>query len=536
MINLVLLHGWGCDSRTWQPLLESLKSHASVTLIDLPGFGSSASLPEFSLDAVLEAIAVQLPEKSIVMGWSLGGMLAVQLAACFPERVAAVISLAANLKFVASTDYPSAMPRAVNRQFNQSFAQDPQATLKLFGGLLAQGDANERALLKQLRRNESVEVSDNWLQALQLLAVLDNREAFVQLQQPGMHILAEKDALVPIAAAAVMRELNADQQVIELENAAHALHWSQPQELINLVVQFMQNVGDELAIDKNLLDKKKVAQSFSRAAKTYDSVAQLQRDIGSLLLEQLPPGFSLATLPEELRVLDLGSGTGFFTKRLAQCYPQAQIIGLDIAEGMLHYAASHFPSTRFPLTHSPSIHSPSVQSPSIQWLCSDAEVLPLADNSVDIIFSSLAIQWCSNLAQLFSELTRVLKPGGKLYIATLGPDTLRELRVAWQQVDSYVHVNQFQSVQNLTAAAAQADLSVCELQQEARTLYYDQLNEFTRELKSLGAHNINSGKPEGLTGRARLLSFKNAYENFRSAQGLPATYDVIYLTAEKSYG
>jgi malonyl-CoA O-methyltransferase len=517
MINLALLHGWGCDSRTWQPLVESLKNHASLTLIDLPGFGSRSVLPEFSLDAVLDVIAAQLPEKSIVMGWSLGGMLAIQLAARFPERVTAVISLAANLKFVASADYIPAMPRAVNRQFNQSFAQDPQATLKLFGGLLVQGDANERALLKQLRRNDAAEVSDNWLQALQLLSVLDNREAFVQLQQPGLHILAEKDALVPIAAAAVMRDLNASQQVVELENTAHALHWSKPQEVVNLVAQFLQSLSAEsssgkiIQRDKNPLDKKKVAQSFSRAAGTYDSVAQLQRDIGSVLLEKLP-----ADAPEDIRVLDLGSGTGFFTKQLAQRFPQAQVIGLDIAEGMLRFAAC--------------------QMPSKQWLCADAEALPLADKSVDIIFSSLAIQWCNNLAQLICELARVLKPGGKLYIATLGPETLYELRSAWEQVDNYVHVNQFQPVQNLTAAIAQANLGVRELQQETRRLYYNQLNEFTRELKFLGAHNVNAGKPEGLTGRARLLAFKNAYETFRSAQGLPATYDVIYVTAEKSYG
>ena len=509
MINLVLIHGWGCDSRTWQPLLKSLQAFSSVTLIDLPGFGACPVVPEFSLDPVLDKIATQLPPDAVVMGWSLGGMLAVQLAARFPERIRAVITLAANLKFVATPDYPVAMPHATNCQFNQMFAQDPQVTLKLFGGLLAQGDTDERNLLKQLRRNDPGKVTDNWKQALLLLAGLDNRTAFTQLAQPGLHLLAEKDALVPVAAAQIMAQLNAQQEIKIIEGVAHAMHWSQPQTLLDLIGQFLKSCT--VAQVDQQLDKKKVAQSFSRAAPTYDSVAQLQRDIGSQLLAHLPE-----RLPAQSVVLDLGSGTGFFARQLAAKYRESQIIGLDIAEGMLHYAAA--------------------QQTGISWLCSDAEFLPLADNSVDIIFSSLAIQWCNNLPQLMAGLARILKPGGQLHIATLGPYTLHELKSAWQHVDSYVHVNRFQSSQTLVNAIDSAQLIVDEVQQENRTLYYDRLSELTRELKALGAHNINAGKPEGLTGRARLFAFKKAYEIFRIAQGLPASYDVIYLTVHKNHG
>lgn len=188
-------------------------------------------------------------------------------------------------------------------------------------------------------------------------------------------------------------------------------------------------------------------------------------------------------------------------------------MGLDIAEGMLHYAAQ--------------------QQTEIAWLCSDAELLPLADNSVDLIFSSLAIQWCNNLPQLMTELARVLKPGGQLYIATLGPHTLHELKSAWQQVDDYVHVNRFQSLHNILSAAQSVNLVVDDVKQENRTLYYERLSELTRELKALGAHNVNNGKQAGLTSRARALAFKSAYELSRTAQGLPATYAVIYLIANK---
>lgn len=510
MINLVLLHGWGCDSRTWQPLLPALHNIARVTCIDLPGFGGSEMLADYSLDAVLAYIEPQLPSNAVVMGWSLGGMLAVQLAARFPQKISGVISLAANLKFVATADYPWAMAPKVNRHFNLGFEQDPQATLKLFTGLLAQGDEQERALLKQLRRVDTGAPNPNWLQALELLAQLDNRDEFARLTMPGLHLLAERDALVPAAVAQAMTALNAQQHIELLTDTAHALHWSRPQAVINAVTHFLSQPFFQPKTPAQL-DKKKVAQSFGRAAETYDAVAQLQRNVGVELCLMLP-----AHLPADARVLDVGSGTGFFTRRLMHTYPQAQLVGLDIAEGMLHFSRKNGPDA-------------------IQWLCGDAEHLPLADNSIDLVFSSLAIQWCQNLPQLMAELHRVLKPSGQLFIATLGPATLQELKSAWQQVDDYVHVNRFQSSDALTAALQQGGLVQARLQTQTRVLYFDRLAELTRELKALGAHNINSGKPEGLTSRARLLAFKNAYEQHRTEQGLPASYDVIYLTACKSF-
>lgn len=508
MIDLVLIHGWGCDSRTWQPLLESVRAMASVTIIDLPGFGTSPTLPDYSLNAVLDTLVTQLPSTSVVMGWSLGGMLAVQLAARFPERVRAVITLGANVKFVAGPDYSAAMPSAVNQQFIRSFTDHPPTALKLFCGLLAQGDAHERALLKQLRSNGTGPVTDNWLAALQLLTELDNRSAFAQITQPGLHLLADKDALVPVVAAELMKQINPQQDIEIISDTAHALHWSDSQAVIDFVAPFLKKINATGGTLDSPLDKKKVAQSFSRAAKTYDSVAQLQRDIGEQLFLQLP-----ANLPAKSSVLDLGSGTGFFTRHLAAKYPQAQIVGLDIAEGMLHYAAE--------------------PNDGIHWLCSDAELLPIASESIDFIFSSLAIQWCNNLPQLMAELARVLKPGGQLHIATLGPHTLHELKSAWRTVDNYVHVNHFQSSDDLVCALKTTQLSHDAVARECRTLYYERPVDLTRELKALGAHNINSGKPGGLTGRSRLLAFKNAYELFRTPMGLPATYEVFYLSASK---
>lgn len=505
---IVLLHGWGCDSRTWQPLLPHLQQWADVIAIDLPGFGESATVSVFELDKVLALVEQCLPERAVLIGWSLGGMLALALAQRLPQKITRVITLATNAKFVASADYPSAMPHVVNRQFNQGFAKDAQATLKRFSGLLAQGDINERALLKTLRAQQSTRaVNHNWQEALALLAQLDNRATFAQLTQPGLHLFGETDALVPVAAARAVKTLSALQQFKVLAGAAHVLHWSQPEKIAQLIGHFLQQAAcASNTLNLAVLDKRKVAHSFSRAAHTYDSVANLQRTVGGQLFANLPAADSV------VRVLDLGCGTGFFSDALVERFPQADIVGLDIAEGMIDFARSHRADT-------------------IQWLCGDAENLPLLSASIDVIFSSLAIQWCENLPGLFRELRRVLKPGGQLLFSTLGPNTLHELKSAWQTVDGNVHVNRFQPAEEVQAQLRLAEFQIEQWRTENRVLGFARLVDLTRELKALGAHNINRGQASGLTGRRKLEALMSAYECYRNENLLPATYEIHYASA-----
>lgn len=259
---------------------------------------------------------------------------------------------------------------------------------------------------------------------------------------------------------------------------------------------------------KTSLDKKQVAASFGRAAQSYDSAAQLQRDIGSDLMSRLPENIA----PQV--ILDLGSGTGYFSELLRARFPQAQIVCLDLAEGMLKFSRSQ-------------------RGAIADYLCADAESLPLQSQSIDLIFSSLAIQWCENHSAVFNELQRVLKPAGQAFIATLGPKTLRELRSAWQQVDSYVHVNAFASAIDIESALAAKEFSSARIDVSERVFQYATLQQITRELKAIGAHNVNRGKSQGLSGRARIEKFRAAYESFRRDGYLPATYEVFYLSLIK---
>lgn len=263
------------------------------------------------------------------------------------------------------------------------------------------------------------------------------------------------------------------------------------------------DVGSPLQVDKQ-----DVARSFSQAAATYDQVAALQRQVAATLLTKIPA----KVFPT---VVDLGCGTGAITTQLAQRCQAETLLGLDIAEGMLAFARQRWPQAE------------------LLWCGGDAESLPLQDASIDLMFSSLAVQWCADFPRVCDEAMRVLKPGGYCVLATLGPDTLCELRSAWHHVDGYVHVNRFLDADMVTQAASNAGFA-CQLWREDIVMRYPQLRQLTAELKALGAHNVNSGRPKGLTGRQRIEKLKAGYEPFRNAEGLlPATYEVYYLLLEK---
>jgi malonyl-CoA O-methyltransferase len=257
-----------------------------------------------------------------------------------------------------------------------------------------------------------------------------------------------------------------------------------------------------------MLDKQRVAESFSRAAATYDQAAAFQRSAGNNLL---------ARLPEDLRpsdIVDLGAGTGYFTRALAQRFA-VPVAGLDFAEGMLRFARQ--------------CSGPAVLSAHPRWIVADAEALPLRTGSQDLIFSSLALQWCPDLACVLRDALRALRPGGCLAFNTLIDGTLLELQRAWQTVDGFVHVNRFMPRNELQDLLGAADFASWRCDMETHVLHYAQLAELTRELKALGAHNLNAGRPGGLTGRARLRALTQAYDNFRQTKGLPATYQVAQV-------
>ena len=254
------------------------------------------------------------------------------------------------------------------------------------------------------------------------------------------------------------------------------------------------------------LDRARLRASFDRASAGYESASGLQARVAAELLERLAAfDFTPAV------VLDLGAGTGRVTRELKRRYRRALVIALDLSPGMLREARRHqLPWRRF------------------ERVCADAMRLPLADASVDVVFSSLMLQWCEPLSAALGEVRRVLKPEGFFAFSTFGPDTLNELRTAWASADGYNHVNRFIDVHDVGDALVHAGLMEPVLDVDRVTVDYADVLALMRDLKSIGAHNVTAGRPRALAGRARLKRVEGAYESFRRDGRLPATYEIIY--------
>jgi malonyl-CoA O-methyltransferase len=255
------------------------------------------------------------------------------------------------------------------------------------------------------------------------------------------------------------------------------------------------------------LDTRQVRHAFGRAAATYDAHAVLQHEVEQRLLERLE---YLASEPE--RVLDVGCGPGRAALAMRKRWQSAHVVALDLALPMLRRIRSGWLR---PLAR----------------VNADARALPLADASVDVLFSNLCLQWIDDVPALFDEFRRVLRPQGYLAISTFGPDTLRELRAAWAQVDRAPHVGGFADIARVGDALTHAGFRDPVLDAEHFTLTYADAGTLMRELKAIGATNADSSRARGLTGKTHWRRMLDAYEAFRADGVLPATYEVIYAHA-----
>jgi malonyl-CoA O-methyltransferase len=228
--------------------------------------------------------------------------------------------------------------------------------------------------------------------------------------------------------------------------------------------------------------------------------------------ENLLQRLKLVTLVPAV-VLDAGAGTGHASRALKRLYPKARVVALDSSREMLKVAGKQQSWLR-----------------PFERICADAQALPLRDGSVDLIVSNLMLQWCDPDA-IFAEFRRVLRPGGLLSFSAFGPDTLRELRVAWGRVDTLSHVHQFIDMHDLGDALVRHGFAAPVLDVERFTLRYLDVGKVAADLKATGAHNCTVGRARGLTSPRKFAAMRAAYEQFREDGRLPATYEIVFAHA-----
>ena len=260
-----------------------------------------------------------------------------------------------------------------------------------------------------------------------------------------------------------------------------------------------------------------VQQCFDKAATTYQQGALLQRDVAhdlhQSLLQRLAAdaGHIAANVGNQQQVLlDLGCGPGWFHVNLSVSCDE--LIALDLSQAMLTQAKTAGIAKHY-------IHA-------------DAAAIPLAEKSVDQVFSSLMLQWCEHPQQVFAEIARVLKPGGIFAVSTLVEESMQEFNQAWQQLGQQAPQLAFLPTATVINAAKAAGLTL-HAQQRTYQVFFPDVVSLSREFKQIGA-NYTEQKPVGLGGKSRWQAFANIYEKNRTVLGLPLSYQVLMLVGTKS--
>lgn len=258
---------------------------------------------------------------------------------------------------------------------------------------------------------------------------------------------------------------------------------------------------------ESLLERGRIRESFDRAAAGYDRAASLQRRAAERLLGQVQ-----AYEIEPATILDAGCGTGYGAQLLATRFPRAALCCLDIAPSMLATARERAAALR-------------------AYVCADAERLPLKSHSIDLLWSNAMLQWCNDLPATLSGFASVMKRGGLLALTTFGPRTLAELRMAFD--DGYTHVSRFAEEGAIAAALGGAGFHGIAIESRSTVLRYPDVASLMRSLKTIGAGNATAGRARGLTGKTSWRAMSERYEALRGSEGLPATYELVYVTARK---
>jgi pimeloyl-[acyl-carrier protein] methyl ester esterase len=241
--TLVMLHGWGMHSGLWCPLLPRLIERYRLHLVDLPGHGYSDALgtaPPLSLRRVFEAVELAIaetvtPAPLMILGWSLGGQVALEWARLRPERVGALVLMSTTPSFVQRPDWPHAITEATLRQFGDELRVAYRPTLQRFVSLQVQGSGHPRDVLASLRTQLFArgEPSPQALRdSLELLSSSDLRSRIGAISQPALVIAGDRDTLTPIAAARWLADALPQASLVVIPGAAHAPFLSHPEAVV----------------------------------------------------------------------------------------------------------------------------------------------------------------------------------------------------------------------------------------------------------------------------------------------------------------
>lgn len=241
--SLVLLHGWGLNSGVWEPISHTLCDHFRVTFIDLPGFGRNRDfMPEdYTLEQVSELVSGHIPENSIVMGWSMGGLVAQFLAVQRHPNVSELVMLASTPRFLEGEDWPG-IKLPVLKVFEEQLEKDFGKTLDRFLAIQALGSDSARADIKLIREHVQaypIPHDDALRGGLKLLSNVDLRDQVSNINIPVHRLFGKLDSLVPYRAISQIDAHFTEGEVVVFPKASHAPFISHPDEFATSLLEVL---------------------------------------------------------------------------------------------------------------------------------------------------------------------------------------------------------------------------------------------------------------------------------------------------------
>ncbi len=262
-----------------------------------------------------------------------------------------------------------------------------------------------------------------------------------------------------------------------------------------------------LGADSLKLDQ--VRRNFSRHVDEYDRYALVQKSVARNLLQLLP------STVEQGKALEVGCGTGIFSRMFLNLCPGSKLVLSDLAHGMSCHAAAQFSDQLV--------------------VDADAAALPFASSSFDLVLSSSVYQWVDQFPQAFAELQRVLRPDGRVGMALFGEKTLYELRQSHAEASPLgkSHNQGFPDCAQVEAALdGRFEIELLKSRQEIE--WHPGVPDLLRSLKAIGAQNASRNRPDGLASRQLMQHMYECYVRSFGRNGMiPATYEVIYLLLRK---
>lgn len=244
---VVMLHGWAMHTGIWRNFSEALAINHQLVCLDLPGHGLSETLAPYTLDSVVDAVVRELPEqRCVLVGWSLGGNIALRLAEKYPQRIKSLVLIASNPHFIATESWAGMQPQVLN-QFMSNLQKNPTQALQRFISLQVQGKEDTKSSLIKIKASLqecALPTYDVLMSGLYILQTADLRRALKNSKCPVQMILGELDTLVPVRVGEQCQLLQPNMALHVIAGAGHIPFIAEQQEFLALMQDFIQRAGD----------------------------------------------------------------------------------------------------------------------------------------------------------------------------------------------------------------------------------------------------------------------------------------------------